>query len=64
MNKTISINPDLFTSSNRKSKKRGKKDNSEIKVKPPINEKTKKRQLRKQHILRHLRQHQEQNYKK
>jgi hypothetical protein len=66
MNKTISINPDLFTfsSSKRKSKKREPKDGSEIKVKPPISEKQKKKQLRKQHILRHLRQQQENNYKK
>ena len=49
MNKTISINPDLFTfsSSKRKSKKREPKDGSEIKVKPPISEKQKKKQLRK-----------------
>lgn len=66
MNKTISINPELFTfsSSKRKSKKKEKTDGSEIKVKPPISEKQKKRQLRKQHILRHLRQQQEDNYKK
>ena len=66
MNKTISINPELFTfsSSKRKSKKKEPKDGSEIKVKPPISEKQKKKQLRKQHILRHLRQQQEHNYKK
>lgn len=66
MNKTISINPELFTfsSTKRKSKKKEPKDGSEIKVKPPISEKQKKKQLRKQHILRHLRQQQEHNYKK
>lgn len=66
MNKTISINPELFTfsSTKRKTKKKEPKDGSEIKVKPSISEKQKKKQLRKQHILRHLRQQQEHNYKK
>jgi hypothetical protein len=65
MNKTISINPDLFTSispkrtSRRKSS--NKKSDSEIKIKP---QKDKTKQFRKQHILRFLRQKQEDNYKK
>jgi len=65
MNKTISINPDLFTfsSSKRKSRKKELKINSEIKVKPPVGETQKKRLLRKQNILRHLRKQQEDNYK-
>ncbi len=65
MNKTISINPDLFTFSSPKrySKKRRDTINNkqEIKIKP---KKDKSKQLRKQHILRFLRQKQEDNYKK
>lgn len=66
MNKTISINPELFTfsSSKRKSKKKEPITKSEIKVKPSISETQRKRQLRKQHILRHLRKQQEDNYRK
>ena len=67
MNKTISINPDLFSisSSKRSSRKREKKEkrehNQDIKIKP---HKDKNKRLRKQHILRFLRQKQEDNYKK
>ena len=65
MNKTISINPDLFTFSSPKrcSKKKRETINNkqEIKIKP---KKDKSKQLRKQHILRFLRQKQEDNYKK
>jgi hypothetical protein len=65
MNKTISINPELFkfTSSKRKSRKKEPENNSEIKIKPPISETQKRKQLRKQSILRHLREQQEKNYK-
>lgn len=65
MNKTISVNPELFMlNSNRKSsKKRESKDTQEgeIQVKAPKKEKVKA--MRKQHILRFLREKQEQNYK-
>ena len=62
MNKTISINPELFSFSTKKtSKKRKKEKNEEIKVKP---QKDKTKRMRKQHILRFLRQKQEENYKK
>ena len=65
MNKTISVNPELFMlSSNRKSsKKREKKEkeDGEIQVKAPQKERVKT--MRKQHILRFLREKQEQNYK-
>ena len=65
MNKTISINPDLFTfsSSKRSKKKRDNKQitNTDIKVK---SHKEKHKKMRKQHILRFLRQKQEENYKK
>lgn len=65
MNKTISVNPELFMlSSNRKSsKKRDKKatQEEEIQVKAPPKERVKT--MRKQHILRFLREKQEQNYK-
>ena len=65
MNKTISVNPELFMlSSNRKSSKKrehnDKKDN-EIQVKAPKKDRIKA--MRKQHILRFLREKQEQNYK-
>jgi len=66
MNKTISINPDLFTTSSskrtsRRTKTNDKKSNMDIKIKP---QKDKTKQFRKQHILRFLRQKQEDNYKK
>ena len=67
MNKTISINPELFTLTNTKKKSR-KKDisntNNKIKVKPGQSEKQKRKHIRKQHILKFLRQQQEKNYQK
>ena len=66
MNKTISINPDLFsvTSHKRKSKKNKESQNGEIKIKNPTKNKEKHKKIRKQHILRFLREKQEENYKK
>lgn len=67
MSKTISINPDLFTftSNKRNSRKKEKTtNNNEIKIKNPEQNKEKHRKVRKQHILRFLREKQEQNYKK
>jgi len=65
MNKTISINPDLFSLSNkRKSKKKKDNNNGEIKIKNTQKNKDKNKKIRKQHILRFLRDKQEQNYKK
>lgn len=64
MNKTISINPDLFaiSSTKRTSRKKNRPEkNEDIKIKP---HKNKNKQVRKQHILRFLRQKQEENYKK
>jgi len=62
MNKTISINPELFSlSTKRTTKKRQKEKKEEIKIKP---QKDKTKNMRKQHILRFLRQKQEENYKK
>ena len=67
MNKTISINPDLFTFSSNKRTSRKKdpsKNNSEIKIKNPDKLKNAHKKIRKQHILRFLRDKQEENYKK
>ena len=65
MNKTISINPDLFSFSSSKRASQKKKNHKEqtqaIKIKP---HKDKNKQVRKQHILRFLRRKQEDNYKK
>jgi len=64
MNKTISINPDIFSfsSTKRKSRKNNPKEKQQdIKIKP---HKEKTKQVRKQHILRFLRQKQDDNYKK
>jgi hypothetical protein len=66
MNKTISINPDIFTTSpskrtSRRNINNNKTSNTDIKIKP---QKDKTKQFRKQHILRFLRQKQEENYKK
>jgi len=66
MNKTISINPELFKISNtrgsrKKSDDTGGARNAPIKVKTP-REKTKT--LRKNHILKFIRDQQENNYKK
>lgn len=63
MNKTISINPDLFKfASNRSRKKRSSdKTTGEIKIRTP---KEKTKTLRKNHVLRFIRDQQEKNYKK
>ena len=65
MNKTISINPDLFKYTSKKnSRKKDKTEKGDIKIKPTTNERQQNKVLRKQHILRYLRQQQENNYKK
>jgi hypothetical protein len=67
MNKTISINPDLFKLANNKKtsrKKREKAEKKDIKVKSPQNEKQKNKLIRRQHILKRLREQQEKNYNK
>ena len=65
MNKTISINPDLFKyTSKNSSRKKERKEKTDIKIKPSSSEKQQNKILRKQHILRYLRQQQENNYKK
>lgn len=67
MNKTISINPDLFKfSNNRKSKKKdlSKSDIGDIKIRDPKQEKQKQKHIRKQHVLRFIRDQQERNYQK
>ena len=65
-NKTISIDKDLFKfSSDRKSRKRDpSKQAGEIKVREPVKEKDKQRKIRKQHVLRFIRDQQERNYRK
>lgn len=64
MNKTISINPDLFSVSNKRKTKKNKENKDEIKIKNTHKNKDKNKKIRKQHILRFLREKQEQNYKK
>jgi hypothetical protein len=65
MNKTISINPDLFKyTSKKQSRKKDNTANADIKIKPTSSERQQNKILRKQHILRYLRQQQEKNYKK
>lgn len=68
MNKTISINPDLFSFSSSKGGTRKKRDKKEKGEKPNDikirQHKEKTKTVRKQHILRFLRQKQEENYKK
>jgi len=65
MNKTISINPDLFKYTTKKSsRKKDRSEKSDIKIRPSSSEKQQNKILRKQHILRYLRQQQENNYKK
>ena len=65
MNKTISINPDLFKyTRNKSSRKKDKTKGEDIKIKQRTTEKQQNKILRKQHILRYLRQQQENNYKK
>jgi len=63
MSKTISINPDLFKISNtRTSRKKKEKTPGEIKIKNPKPNKRDKT-LRKNHVLRFIREQQEKNYK-
>jgi len=63
MNKTISINPDLFRFTNeRKSrKKQPHTSKPDIKVRSQVKEKDKQKKLRKQHVLRFIREQQERN---
>ena len=63
MNKTISINPDLFRFTNeRKSrKKQPHTSKPDIKVRSQVKEKVKQKKLRKQHVLRFIREQQERN---
>jgi len=65
-NKTISIDKDLFKfSSDRKSRKKEPfKTAAGIKVREPVKEKDKQRKIRKQHVLRFIRDQQERNYRK
>jgi hypothetical protein len=66
MNKTISINPDLFRfAKGGKSRKNTPSDKTnEIKVRAPVKEKDKQKKMRKQHVLRFIREQQEKNYQK
>jgi hypothetical protein len=63
MNKTISINPDLFRFTNERKTRRTAppKPKSDIKVRSQVNEKDKQKKMRKQHILRFIREQQERN---
>ena len=63
MNKTISINPDLFRFTNeRKSrKKQPHTSKPDIKVRSQVKEKDKQKKMRKQHVLRFIREQQERN---
>ena len=63
MNKTISINPDLFRFTNeRKSRKKPPhKSKPDIKVRSQVKEKDKQKKMRKQHVLRFIREQQERN---
>lgn len=63
MSKTISINPDLFKVSNNRSSRKNKENKpGEIKIKNPRANKRDKT-LRKNHVLRFIREQQEKNYK-
>jgi hypothetical protein len=63
MSKTISINPDLFkVTNNRSSRKKKENRPGEIKIKNPRANKRDKT-LRKNHVLRFIREQQEKNYK-
>ena len=66
MNKTISINPDLFKlSSDKKTRKTSSKSNiNDIKVRPPPKDKRKQQNVRRNHVLRFIREQQEKNYKR
>lgn len=65
MNKTISINPDLFRFTNeRKTRKNAPpKPKQDIKVRSQVKEKDKQKKMRKQHVLRFIREQQERNYR-
>ena len=65
-NKTISINPELFqiTNQKRRSKKKDNTNKNDIKIKSVQTDKQKKKIMRKQHILKMLREQQEKNYQK
>jgi hypothetical protein len=67
MNKTISINPNLFKiSSEKKTRKRKEKseEGNNIKVREPAKDKRKQQGLRRNHVLRFIREQQEKNYKR
>ena len=63
MSKTISINPDLFKFTSNRSRKKRPSDTTtgEIKIRTP---KEKTKTLRKNHVLKFIREQQEKNYKK
>ena len=63
MSKTISINPDLFKFTTNRSRKKRPSDKTagEIKIRTP---KEKTKTLRKNHVLKFIREQQEKNYKK
>jgi hypothetical protein len=64
MSKTISINPDLFSVSTRRGSRKKRDDSSsssEIKIRAP---KQKQKTVKKNHVLRFIREQQEKNYKK
>ena len=63
MSKTISINPDLFKFTTNRSRKKRPSDptTGEIKIRTP---KEKTKTLRKNHVLKFIREQQEKNYKK
>ena len=66
MNKTITINPDMFKMTGRRNSRK-KTDNSHektggIKVREKKKKETKEKRIRKQHILKFIREQQEKNY--
>ena len=61
--KTLTINPELFSFSNNTTRKKRAKNTSEIKIKTSA-AKTKDDTLKKRSILKMIRQHQEDRYKK
>jgi hypothetical protein len=63
MNKTISINPDLFRFTNKRNTRKSAppKPKQDIKVRSQVNEKDKQKKMRKQHVLRFIREQQERN---
>lgn len=66
MNKTISINPDLFKPAGSKTarKRNEPKPDDEIKVRPQVKERRQQQNLRRNHVLRFIREQQDKNYKK